>query len=216
MSSEIMFRLGIPALDEYVGAIKPGYLILMEGEVETYPYLVLHRIGFSAAKDYRYKVLYIVVNDEPEEYLEASINVGLDIRTLIYRKLWRYLKAESFEDIVKVIVEEASRSLVLVDASLAKIRLNYNEVMFVKNALKTNDSVLALAISPSIVAKEEVMMVEKVANIVLRLAFEVVSGEPRYLMELIKCKNMPKKALMLTYSIGALGIRIEKLQKIPS
>jgi len=216
MQAEIAFRLGIPALDERIGTIKSGYLILIEGSVETYPYLLLHRIGFTIARDYGLKITYIVMFDDYEEYYEASVNVGLDIRTLRYRKLWKYVRVDSFESVIKQVLDESEKTVILVDATSAKIRFSLKELAFLKNSLRNNNLALLLAITPELLDKEEVAAAEKIANIVLRLHYKIVSDEPRYIMELIKHKTMPKNAVILTYSIGALGVRIERLQKIPS
>ena len=216
MQSEISFRLGIPALDERIGIIKSGYIVLIEGGVETYPYLLLHRVGFTIARDYGLKVTYIVMFDDYEEYFEASVNVGLDIRTLRYRKLWKYVRVDSFESVVRQVMDESEKTVILVDATSAKIRLSPEELRFLKNSLRNNNLALLLAITPELLDKEDVAVAEKIANIILRLRFKIVSDEPRYTMELIKHKTMPKNAAILTYNIGALGVRIERLQKIPS
>lgn len=210
------FKLGVPALDEHVGTIKSGYLVLIEGDVETYPYLLLHKIGFTVARNYGLKVTYIVMFDDYEEYLEASANVGLDVRTLRFNNLWKYVRVDSFESITKHITEENERTVILVDATSAKIRLSPTELTSIKTFLKNNNLVLFLAISPELLSKEDVAIMEKIANIVIRLYLKMVANEPKYVIELVKHKTMPKNAVALTYSVGALGIMLERFQKIPS
>ncbi len=216
MQTETAFRLGIPTLDERIGTIKLGYLVLIEGDIETYPYLLLHRVGLTIARDYGLKITYIVMLDDYDEYLEASANVGLDIESLMYKGLWKYIRADSFESIVKQIMNESEKTVLLVDATSARIRFSPKELAFIKNTLKNNNLALLLAITPNLLDKEGLAVAEKVANIVIKLSLEIVSDEPKYVMKLVKHKTMPKNAIVLTYSVGALGVRIERLQKIPS
>jgi len=216
MQSKIVFRLGIPVLDEHIGTIKSGYLVLIEGDVETYPYLLLHKVGQTIVRDYGLKITYIVMLDDYDEYIEASANVGLDVESLMNRGLWKYVRADSFESVIKQIMDESGGTVLLVDATSARIRLSPKELAFIKNSLKNNNLALLLAITPNLLNKEDLAVVEKVANLVIKLSLEIVSDEPRYVMKLVKHKTMPKNATILSYSIGALGVRIERLQKIPS
>jgi len=207
-------KLGISILDEYVGSLKPGTTILIEGSPETYPYLLLHRIGYQVSRA-GVKVTYIIWGDSVEDYREAAINVGLDVLTLERERLWKYFSAASLNELWNIALKEATKSLILIDATSMPLELSLKEAMELKNMAEKWGTIVVVSITPLVIEEKTLLLLEKLFDIVLELQVKIIRDEVRYLMNIKKHKKMPKKGLIITYSIGAQGIKVEQLRKIP-
>ncbi len=207
-------RLGIPVLDEYVGSLKPGTTILIEGLPETYPYLLLHRIGYQVSRA-GVKVTYIIWGDNAEDYREAAINVGLDVPTLEREHLWKYFSIMSLDELWNIMLKEAAKSLILIDATSISLEIPLKEAMELRNMAKKWGTITVISITPPVIGEKTLLLLEKLFDIILELQVKIIRDEVRYLMNIKKHKKMPKKGLIITYSIGAQGIKVEQLRKIP-
>jgi len=206
-------RLGIPVLDEYLGTLKPGTTILIEGSPDTYPYLLLHRIGYSISKA-GMRVAYIVLGDVVEDYKEAAINVGLDIRTAEREYLWKYYSAANISELWNILNKELPKSVIIVDAS-SLIEISYEDAVKLKHYAKTWNTCIILQVTPNVVRDNVLLIMERLFDIIVELKVSIIGTEVRYLMLFKKHKKIPKRGLIVTYSIGAQGVRIEQLRKVP-
>jgi len=206
-------RLGIPVLDEYLGTLKPGTTILVEGSPNTYPYLLLHRIGYSISKA-GMRVTYIVLGDDVEDYREAAINVGLDIRTAEREYLWEYYSAANIDELWNILNKELSKSVIIIDAS-SLAEMSYEGIMKLKHYAKTWNTCIFLQVTPNVIRDDVLLVMERLFDVIVELKVSIIGTEVRYLMLFKKHKKMPKKSLIVTYSIGAQGVRIEQLRKVP-
>lgn len=207
-------KLGISVLDKYVGSLKPGATILIEGSPETYPYLLLHRIGYQVSKAGA-KTTYIIWGDSVEDYREAAINVGLNVVTLEREHLWKYFSVASLNELLNIALKEATKSSILIDATSMPLKLSLKEAIELKNIVGKSGTILAISITPHIVEEETLLLLEKLFDIVLELQVKILRDEVRYIMNIKKHKKFPKKGLLITYTIGAQGIKVEQLRKIP-
>lgn len=206
-------RLGIPVLDEYLGTLKPGTTILVEGLPDTYPYLLLHRIGYSVSKA-NVRVAYIILGDDVEDYREAAVNVGLDVRAIEREYLWEYYSITNINELWDVLSRELPRSLVIIDAS-SVTHIPYEDTMKIKHNAKTWNTCIILQVTPNVIKEDALLIMERLFDIVIELKVSIIGAEVRYLMLFKKHKKMPKRGLIVTYSIGAQGVRIEQLRKVP-
>ncbi|OYT59300.1 MAG: hypothetical protein B6U75_04090 [Desulfurococcales archaeon ex4484_217_1] len=206
-------RLGIPVLDEYLGTLKPGMTILVEGLPDTYPYLLLHRIGYSVSKA-NVRVAYIILGDDVEDYREAAVNVGLDVGAIEREYLWEYYSIANINELWGVLSRELPRSLVIIDAS-SVTHIPYEDIMKIKHNVKTWNTCIILQVTPNVIREDTLLIMERLFDIVIELKVSVIGTEVRYLMLFKKHKKMPKRGLIVTYSIGVQGVRIEQLRKVP-
>lgn len=206
-------RLGIPVLDEYLGTLKPGTTILIEGSPDTYPYLLLHRIGYNVSKA-NMRVAYIVLEDDVEDYREAATNVGLDVRTAEREHLWEYHSITNINELWNILSKELPRSIVIIDAS-SLTEISYEDVMKLKHYAKTWNTCIILQVTPNVIREDVLLIMERLFDIIVELKVSIIGTEVRYLMIFKKHKKIPKRGLIVTYSIGAQGVRIEQLRKVP-
>lgn len=209
------YRLNIPIFDKYIGIIRAGNLILIEGKPETYPYLLLYRIGVNISRE-NIRVTFIMMGDDVEEYREAALNVGLDFRTYERAGIWKHYSIHSSSELTNLILSKIIDSIVLVDATAISLDLNTNELLKIKEQAKTHETFIVIALTPENLSREALMAFEKISNVIIELKSTIISDEVRYSILIKKHKEYPKSGVILSYTIGALGIRIEQLSKIPS
>jgi len=210
-----LVRLGIPIVDERLGAIYPGSMILVEAVPEAYPHVMVHMSLHHQASQAN-PVSYIVVLDDPEDYKTMAKNMGIKVETFEVNDLWRYDDAISVEDaLVKTINHLSRNRLVATDLIGLKITVDYTKkFMEIVEVNRRRQLLTYLLVTPQLVDNDLLYLLEKRAEVVFNLKLEYAKEGVRRIIWIKKTKRILGRDAYLEYTITPRGIEIETVKRV--
>lgn len=213
--SQYLVRLGIPVIDERIGAVYPGSLILIEGSPDTYPHVMIHMsLNYHATK--ATPVSYITVMDDPEDYKLMAKNMGIRVEAYELNDIWRYDTALNIDDAIVKALDHVSRNrLVALDLTGLRITRNHvGKLMEVIEANRSRQLLLYLLLTPQLVDTELLYLLEKIAEVVFYLKTELLKEGVRRIIWVKKTKRILGKEVYLEYTLTARGLEIETVKRV--
>jgi len=210
-----LIRLGIPVIDERLGAIYPGGLILVEATPDAYPHVMVH-MSLHHHAAHATPVSYIVVMDDPEDYKLLARNMGIRIEAYEANDLWRYDSALDIDDALMKTMNHLSKDrLVATDLIGLKVTTEYTrKFLEIIEINRRRQLLVYIMITPQLIDNELLYVLEKIAEVVFNLKLELSKEGIRRILWIKKTKRILGREAYLEYTLTPRGIEIETVKRV--
>ena len=222
---------GIPGLDELIGGLPKGELVIIAGGPGTGKTMFSASFLYWGAVKYGEKGLYISFAEDHETFIRNMKRVGYDFEELENRGFFRFIDAltvmeAGMAELLKMIIEEASlfRAQRLVIDSLSALVQGMKEPRELRVFLHTLLSRIMRDLGCTTIFIEEVPIGETrigygfeefVASAVIVLEKGMIDNRFFRRMRIEKLRGMPIKSKMACYTLGT-GFIVFPPYKSPS
>jgi len=200
---------GFTELDTQLGPIEPGMFILIEAKEEAYPTLLLHIISYNVTLQ-GIKVIYVLVNDIADEYREMMTRLGYTLTPLEERGEWLYVEVEDVNKGWKACRELCEKGMFIVIDSLTPPKIDVNAL----KEIREYEAILVLRINHEVTPYEELVLLERLAHMIVRLHVERLGRRVTRRLEVTKFKRTLRRDIDLAYVVSDTGITMEALTRV--
>jgi len=210
---------GIPGLDELIGGLPKGELVIIAGGPGTGKTMFSASFLYWGAVKYGEKGLYISFAEDHETFIRNMKRVGYDFEELENRGFFRFIDAltvmeAGMAELLKMIIEEASlfRAQRLVIDSLSALVQGMKEPRELRVFLHTLLSRIMRGLGCTTILIEEVPVGETrigygfeefVASAVILLEKDIIDNRFIRRMKIEKLRGLPIRSKIACYTLGA-------------
>jgi len=210
---------GIPGLDELIGGLPKGELVIIAGGPGTGKTMFSAGFLYWGAVKYGEKGLYVSLAEDHETFIRNMKRIGYDFKELEDRGLFRFIDALTVmeagtAELLETIVEEASsfRAQRLVIDSLSALAQGMREPRELRVFLHTLLSRIMRGLGCTTILIEEVPVGETrigygfeefVASAVIVLEKDMIDNRFIRRMKIEKLRGLPIRSKMACYTLGA-------------
>ncbi len=208
-----LLHLGVPGLDDKIGAIPGGSLVAIIGDPETYPHYFAYTALARSLSNQQRSTL-IVAGDLLRDHLDLLENLGVSARSFVKTGLLTCKEVANLDEGLSEAVNEAQRSRLVVLEATACTELDPQLLRRSLLRIRGTEALVVITVSPSILKEPGTSILTRLSDVALRL--QLVVHEQRYerMITLAFSKRRPRRDIALYYTISEGGVMLETLSRV--